>query len=94
MAKKTISELDSKSGIADTDVFVIDTGTHNYKVPLSLLKSVIKGIYVTNFTTNSENGSLTLRLSNGDVFTVTPHDPTKQDLMTPITDEEIDAICV
>lgn len=80
MAVKTIDELAAANNIADTDVFIIDDGARNYKVAWSVLKRLIGSI--SNFTVDNTVGTITITLSTGASLTVTPHDPTKQDLLT------------
>ena len=80
MAVKTIAELTSISQLSDTDVFVIDDGSANYKITWAALKALLGT--VVSFTTNNETGILSLTLANGTILTVTPHDPTKQNVLT------------
>jgi len=80
MATKYISDLSSVSTLADADVFVIDDGEHNYKIPWSALKALLKT--VAQFTVDNAAGTITITTADGGVFTVTPHDPTKQDVLT------------
>ena len=79
MATKYISELTSVSTISNSDVFVIDDGEHNYKVPWSVIKSLLGS--VSAFSVDNTAGTITLTTAAGETFTVTPHDPTKQNLL-------------
>lgn len=80
MATKYISELTAVTAISDTDVLVIDDGAHNYKITWAALKALLKT--VASFTVNDTTGTITITAADGSTFTVTPHDPTKQDTLT------------
>ena len=80
MAVKTIAELTLISSIADNDLLVIDDGARNYSIKWSTLKSVLTT--VTGFSVNNTAGTITITLGNNTSLTVTPHDPTKQNLLT------------
>ena len=80
MAVKTIAELTSTDSIAGTDVLVIDDGEHNYKITWAALKALIAT--VSSVTVDNTAGTITINTANGQSFTVTPHDPTKQDTLT------------
>jgi len=80
MAVKTIAELSLINRLNDTDVFVIDDGSANYKIQWSALKLLLGS--VSSFTANNETGVLSLTLTNGTILSVTPHDPTKQNKLT------------
>lgn len=75
-----IPELPVKTTLNNSDVFVVDDGTHSYQVTLAVLNSMLAA--VAGFTVDNTAGTITLTLSNGTVLTVTPHDPSKQDKLT------------
>lgn len=76
---KYISELSSTTRVSDNDVFVIDDGSHNYKISWSALKALLGT--VTNLS-NDEDGKITITLADGTTHSCTPHDSTKQDKLT------------
>jgi len=80
MALKYISELTLTNNIDDNDLLVIDDGSKNYAIKWSTLKATLAT--VSGFTVNNTNGTITITLSTGATLTVTPHDPTKQDVLT------------
>lgn len=80
MATKYISELTATTSISDTDVLVIDDGAHNYKITWAALKALLKT--VASFTVDNTAGTIKITAADGTEYTVTPHDPTKQDLLT------------
>jgi len=79
MATKYISELTSTARISDTDTFVIDDGAHNYKIAWSALKALLGTVSKLEA---SDNGQITITLADGTTHSCTPHDPTKQDVLT------------
>lgn len=79
MATKYISELTSTSRISDSDVFVIDDGTHNYKIAWSALKALLGTV---SSIEADDKGQITITLADGTSHSCTPHDPTKQDALT------------
>ena len=80
MSVKNISELTLTNSIADNDLLVIDDGSRNYCIKWSTLKAALAT--VSSFTVNNTAGTITITLSTGVELTVTPHDPTKQDVLT------------
>ena len=80
MALKYISELTLTNNIDDNDLLVVDDGSKNYAIKWSTLKAALAT--VSGFTVNNTNGTITITLATGAPLTVTPHDPTKQDLLT------------
>lgn len=80
MAVKTIAELPLITTIADNDLLVIDDGSRNYSIKWGVLKNLITGI--SSFTADNTAGTISITLSTGAVLTITPHDPTKQDVLT------------
>lgn len=80
MATKFISDLTAVATLADTDTFVVDDGAHNYKISFSALKALLKT--VSSFTVDNAAGTIMITTADGTTFTVTPHDPTKQDTLT------------
>ncbi len=80
MAVKTIAELTSTDSIAGTDVLVIDDGEHNYKITWAALKALIAT--VSSVTVDNTAGTITINTADGQSFTVSPHDPTKQNTLT------------
>lgn len=80
MAVKYISELSSVTSINDTDYLVIDDGDHNYKITWAALKALLGT--VSGISADNETGTITITTTNGQTFTITPHDPTKQGTLT------------
>lgn len=80
MAAKYISDLTAVTNLADTDVLVIDDGSHNYKITWEALKARLKT--VSAFTVDNTAGTIKITAADGTEFTVTPHDPTKQEVLT------------
>lgn len=80
MAVKYISELSSVTSINDTDYLVIDDGNHNYKITWAALKALLGT--VSGMSVDNDTGTITITTTNGQTFTVTPHDPTKQGTLT------------
>lgn len=80
MAVKYISELSSVISINETDFLVIDDGNHNYKITWAALKALLGT--VSGMSADNETGTITITTTNGQTFTVTPHDPTKQGTLT------------
>lgn len=84
MAIKTIAELTAISTLADSHVFVIDDGEHNYKISWGALKALTKA--VASFAADPDQtaypGRLKLTLADGTVLRAYAADPAKQDLLT------------
>lgn len=80
MAAKYISELTAVTNLEDTDVLVIDDGSHNYKITWGSLKARLKT--VSAFTVDNIAGTIKITAADGTEYTVTPHDPTKQNNLT------------
>lgn len=80
MAVKTIAELAQTNTIADNDLLVIDDGSRNYSITWAKLKAALTAI--SSFTADNTAGTISITLSTGAVLTITPHDPTKQDVLT------------
>ena len=84
MALKYISDLTGVTTINDTDVLVIDDGTHNYKISWSAFKLLLST--VTNFEADPDTthypGYYKITLANGTVLRAIAHDPSKQDNLT------------
>lgn len=76
---KYISELISTDSLSDTDVLVIDDGAHNYKITWASVKALL-GTVVSMEADG--NGKITITLANGQTVDCTPHDSTKQDVLT------------
>ena len=79
-----ITELPRKEQVYDSDVLVVDDGTHSYQVPFSLLKGLLGS--VASFEADPEQaaypGALKLTLTNGAVLRAYCPDPAKQDKLT------------
>lgn len=73
-----ITELPVKTTLSSTDIIAVDDGNHTYQMTYGQFVSLQK--QVASFTTN--NGVITLTLTDGTTLTITPHDPTKQDTLT------------
>lgn len=80
MTTKFISDLTAVATLADTDTFVVDDGAHNYKISFSALKALLKT--VSSFTVDNTASTITITSADGSSWTVTPHDPSKQDKLT------------
>ena len=80
MATKTIYELTAVGSLNETDVFVVDDGAHNYKISWNALKAMLGT--VASFTADNTAGTITVTLANGTTLTITPHDPSKQNVLT------------
>ena len=80
MAVKYISELSSVISINETDFLVIDDGNHNYKITWAALKALLGT--VSGMSVDNDTGTISITTTNGQTFTVTPHDPTKQGTLT------------
>lgn len=83
MAVKYISELTSVTTIANSDVLVIDDGTHNYKITWGALKALLAT--VTAFEADDDPayaGYLKLSLADGSVLRAKVSDDDKQDKLT------------
>ena len=83
MAVKYISELTAVTTLANTDVLVVDDGTHNYKITWGALKALLPS--VASFAADDNPayaGYLKLTLADGTVLRAIAHDPGKQDTLT------------
>ena len=80
-----ITDLPSKTTLQNSDLIVVDDGSHTYKMTYGKFKELVP--MVTSFTKNDTTGELCITLTDGTQFKIVPHDPTKQDedLSTPIT---------
>lgn len=76
---KYISELSSTTQVSDSDVFVIDDGSHNYKISWTALKALLGTVKEIS---SDDNGKITITLDDGTIHECTPHDPAKQDKLT------------
>lgn len=75
-----IPELPAKTTLSSTDLLVVDDGSHTYKMTYATFLGLIPAI--SSFTKDNTTGSISIVLSNGQTLTVTPHDPTKQNVLT------------
>lgn len=75
-----ITELPSKTTLQNTDLLVVDDGSHTYKMTYATFLGLIPAI--SSFIKDDTTGSISIVLSNGQTLTVTPHDPTKQNVLT------------
>ena len=84
MALKYISELSGVTSINDTDVLVIDDGSHNYKIAWSAFKTLLGTVaaFAVDPDTDTYPGYLSITLANGTVLRAKPSDPDKQDKLT------------
>lgn len=84
MATKYISELTSVSTISNSDVFVIDDGEHNYKVPWSVMKALLGSVaaFEADPDQTTYPGRVKLTLTDGTVLRAYAPDPAKQDKLT------------
>ena len=80
-----ITDLPSKTTLQNSDLIVVDDGSHTYKMTYGKFKELVP--MVTSFTKNDTTGELCITLTDGTQLKIVPHDPTKQneDLSTPIT---------
>ena len=80
-----ITDLPSKTTLQNSDLIVVDDGSHTYKMTYGKFKELVP--MVTSFTKNDATGELCITLTDGTQLKIVPHDPTKQDedLSTPIT---------
>lgn len=76
---KYICELSSTTKLSDTDVLVIDDGTHNYKIAWSAFKALLGTV---SKISSDENGAVIITLGDGTTVSTTPHDVSKQDKLT------------
>lgn len=81
MALKYISDLTGVTTISDSDVLVIDDGSHNYKIAWSAFKALLGT--VSGFAADPDQetypGYLKITLANGTSFRAKASDPSKQD---------------
>ena len=75
MAIKTISELPEKLNLANSDLFVIDDGSNNYRITWQQLIALLPA--VKEFTKNDTTGTITIKLTNNQNLSIVPHDPDK-----------------
>ena len=81
MATKYISDLTAVSNLSNSDTFIVDDGAHNYKIAFQALKALLNT--VSSLALDPENsGKIILTTAAGQTFSVTPHDPDKQDNLT------------
>jgi len=80
MAVKYISDLTAVNTLSETDVFVVDDGSNNYKISWNALKALLGT--VSTFTNDDTTGTITVGLANGTSLSITPHDPAKQNKLT------------
>jgi hypothetical protein len=80
-----ITDLPSKTTLQNSDLIVVDDGSHTYKMTYGKFKELVP--MVTSYTKNDATGELCITLTDGTQLKIVPHDPTKQDedLSTPIT---------
>lgn len=80
-----ITDLPAKTAIQNTDVLVIDDGSHTYKMTYGKFLELVP--MVSTFTKNDATGELCITLTNEQQLKIVPHDPQKQDktLSNPIT---------
>lgn len=80
-----ITDLPSKTTLQNSDIIVVDDGSHTYKMTYGKFKELVP--MVTSFTKNDTTGELCITLTDETQLKIVPHDPTKQDknLSTPIT---------
>lgn len=80
-----ITDLPSKTTLQNSDLIVLDDGSHTYKMTYGKFKELVP--MVTSFTKNDTTGELCITLTDETQLKIAPHDPTKQDknLSTPIT---------
>lgn len=80
-----ITDLPSKTTLQNSDLIVVDDGSHTYKMTYGKFKELVP--MVTSFTKNDTTGELCITLTDETQLKIVPHDPTKQDedLSTPIT---------
>lgn len=75
---KTIDQLPTKTNILGSDYFPIDDGTQSYKATWSALLALTGGIASVTAT----DSTLTITTNGGQVYSFTPSDKTKQDVLT------------
>lgn len=75
-----IPELPAKTTLSSTDLIAVDDGEHTYKMTIEKLLQNLAA--VSSFTVDNTAGTISITLSNGQTLTVTPHDPTKQNVLT------------
>ena len=80
-----ITDLPAKTALQNTDVLVIDDGSHTYQMTYGKFLELVP--MVSTFTKNDSTGELCITLTNEQQLKIVPHDPQKQDktLSTPIT---------
>ena len=80
-----ITDLPAKTALQNTDVLVIDDGSHTYQMTYGKFLELVP--MVSTFAKNDSTGELCITLTNGQQLKIVPHDPQKQDktLSTPIT---------
>jgi hypothetical protein len=80
MAIKYVSDMEPVTELNDADVLLIDTGQNNRKITWAALKALLGT--VTDLTVDNAAGTITITTADGQSYTVTPHDPVKQDTLT------------
>lgn len=75
---KTIDQLPTKSSILGSDFLPLDDGTQSYKVTWAALLALTGGIA----SATASGNTLTITTRGGQVYTFTPSDDSKQDVLT------------
>lgn len=75
---KTIDQLPTKSSILGSDFLPMDDGTQSYKVTWAALLALTGGIA----SATASGNTLTITTKGGQVYTFTPSDDSKQDVLT------------
>ena len=75
MAIKTISELPEKLNLSNSDLFVVDDGDNNYRITWAQLIQLLP--CVSQFKKDDETGTISIKLTNNQILSIVPHDPTK-----------------
>ena len=77
-SEKTIDQLPTKSSILGTDYIPIDDGTQSYKTTWAALVALTGGIA----SCVASGNTLTITTMGGQIYTFTPSDSSKQDVLT------------
>ena len=75
---KTIDQLPSKQTILGTDFIPLDDGTQSYKTTWAALLALTGGIA----SCTASGNTLTITTQGGQIYTFTPSDSSKQDVLT------------
>lgn len=75
---KTIDQLPTKSSILGTDYIPIDDGTQSYKATWAALLALTGGIA----SVTASGNTLTITTMDGTIYSFTPSDSSKQDVLT------------